>query len=57
VQWYINPDNGGQAEIARRCTDDAGGRYRITTALLPRSASDQREQLLRRLAANPSRRD
>jgi trehalose/maltose transport system substrate-binding protein len=51
VQWYINPDNGGQAEIARRCTDDAGGRYRITTALLPRNASDQREQLLRRLAA------
>ena len=54
LQWYINPDNGGQEEIARRCTEQAGGRYRIETALLPRSASDQREQLLRRLAAEDS---
>jgi multiple sugar transport system substrate-binding protein len=51
VQWYINPDDGGQAEIARRCTEAARGRYRIETRVLPRSASDQREQLLRRLAA------
>jgi trehalose/maltose transport system substrate-binding protein len=51
VQWYINPDDGGQAEIAGRCTDSAKGRYRIETSVLPRSASDQREQLLRRLAA------
>jgi multiple sugar transport system substrate-binding protein len=54
LHWYVNPDNGGQQEIARRCTDGAGGRYRIETALLPRSASDQREQLLRRLAAEDS---
>jgi multiple sugar transport system substrate-binding protein len=54
VQWYINPDNGGQAEIAKRCTQAARGRYRIETQLLPRSASDQREQLLRRLAAKDS---
>jgi multiple sugar transport system substrate-binding protein len=54
LQWYINPDDGGQAEIARRCTEQAGGRYTIKTALLPRSASDQREQLLRRLAAEDS---
>jgi multiple sugar transport system substrate-binding protein len=51
VQWYINPDDGGQAEIAHRCTEAARGRYRIETPVLPRSASDQREQLLRRLAA------
>jgi trehalose/maltose transport system substrate-binding protein len=54
INWYVNPDNGGQAEIARRCTERAGGRYRIATSLLPRSASDQREQLLRRLAAKDS---
>jgi multiple sugar transport system substrate-binding protein len=54
VQWYINPDDGGQAEIARRCTEAARGRYRIETAVLPRNASDQREQLLRRLAAKDS---
>jgi trehalose/maltose transport system substrate-binding protein len=54
INWYINPDNGGQAELARRCTARAGGRYQIATSLLPRSASDQREQLLRRLAAKDS---
>jgi multiple sugar transport system substrate-binding protein len=54
LTWYINPDSGGQAEIARQCTDAAHGRYRIETALLPREASAQREQLIRRLAANDS---
>jgi multiple sugar transport system substrate-binding protein len=51
LQWYINPDDGGQSKIASRCTESAGGRYRIKASLLPRNASDQREQLLRRLAA------
>ncbi len=50
--WYTNPDSGGQAEIASRCTDAAEGRYTISTAVLPREASAQREQLVRRLAAN-----
>jgi multiple sugar transport system substrate-binding protein len=54
LQWYVNPDDGGQAEIGRRCTAKAQGRYRIETPVLPRSASDQREQLLRRLAAKDS---
>jgi multiple sugar transport system substrate-binding protein len=52
LTWYINPDAGGQAEIAKRCTDAAGGRYSIEVSLLPREASSQREQLVRRLAAN-----
>ena len=26
LNWYINPDSGGQAEIANRCTQAAGGR-------------------------------
>lgn len=52
LTWYINPDSGGQAEIASRCTDAAGGAYRIETATLPREAAAQREQLVRRLAAN-----
>jgi len=54
LTWYTNPDSGGQAEIASRCTDAAEGRYRITTAVLPRQAGEQREQLIRRLAANDS---
>nr|WP_203433633.1 extracellular solute-binding protein [Jiangella asiatica] len=54
LTWYINPDNGGQVELAQRCTEAADGEYRIQTSLLPREASAQREQLARRLAANDS---
>jgi multiple sugar transport system substrate-binding protein len=49
LTWYTNPDAGGQAEIASRCTEAADGRYRINTAVLPRDAAGQREQLVRRL--------
>jgi len=52
LTWYVNPDSGGQAEIASRCTEEADGAYRIETAQLPREANAQREQLVRRLAAN-----
>jgi multiple sugar transport system substrate-binding protein len=51
LTWYYNPDNGGQVELAKRCTQEADGRYRIETAILPRDADSQREQLVRRLAA------
>ena len=61
LTWYINPDGGGadptkkgQAQIAKECTDASGGRYTIRVQLLPNSASDQRQQLLRRLAAKDS---
>src|SRR3712207_1781763 len=54
LTWYINPDSGGQAEIAARCTEAAGGAYTIETAQLPRESSQQREQLIRRLAAEDS---
>ncbi|GAB3524151.1 extracellular solute-binding protein [Arthrobacter monumenti] len=51
LTWYINPDAGGQAELAKRCTEAANGEYFIETSLLPRDAAAQREQLARRLAA------
>ena len=51
LTWYINPDDGGQAEIAKICTEEAAGAYTIETSLLPRDAPAQREQLVRRLAA------
>jgi multiple sugar transport system substrate-binding protein len=54
LTWYINPDSGGQEEIARRCTDAAGGRYSIEITSLPRESSEQRQQLVRRLAAEDS---
>jgi multiple sugar transport system substrate-binding protein len=52
LNWYINPDNGGQATLAQKCTEAADGRYRIKTNLLPNDANGQREQLVRRLAAD-----
>jgi multiple sugar transport system substrate-binding protein len=52
--WYVNPDSGGQEEIAARCTAAAGGAYTISTSTLPRESSEQRQQLVRRLAANDS---
>jgi ABC-type glycerol-3-phosphate transport system substrate-binding protein len=51
LTWYINPDAGGQAAIAEKCSAESGGRYRIETSLLPNDAASQREQLARRLAA------
>jgi multiple sugar transport system substrate-binding protein len=51
LNWYINPDNGGQAQLAAKCTAAAGGRYRLETSVLPNEATGQREQLVRRLAA------
>lgn len=58
LTWYINPDaggndpnGGGQAQIARQCSEASNGAYTIRTELLPRSATEQRVQLLRRVAA------
>ncbi|MEJ7707498.1 MAG: extracellular solute-binding protein [Nocardioidaceae bacterium] len=60
LTWYINPDPNppegfegafGQAGIAERCSTDT---YDIETELLPTSATEQRIQLLRRLAAEDS---
>jgi multiple sugar transport system substrate-binding protein len=52
LNWYTNPDAGGQAELATRCTEAAGGAYTINVLPMPRESSAQREQLVRRLAAN-----
>lgn len=38
--------------LARRCTEQAGGRYRVQQFSLPRAADDQRLQLARRLTGN-----
>ncbi|RFU19342.1 extracellular solute-binding protein [Geodermatophilus marinus] len=54
LNWYINPDSGGQAEIAARCSEQSNGAYTITVSQLPRDSPAQREQLVRRLAANDS---
>jgi multiple sugar transport system substrate-binding protein len=51
LHWYVNPDNGAQARLAARCERESGGRYRIDVSTLPNDATQQREQLVRRLAA------
>jgi multiple sugar transport system substrate-binding protein len=48
LYWYINPDAGGQAKVAENCSTDD---YTIEVQVLPQSASEQRIQLARRLAA------
>ena len=48
LNWYINPDAGGQAKVAENCSTDD---YTIKVQVLPQSASEQRVQLARRLAA------
>lgn len=64
LTWYINPDvgnadatKGGQATLAKQCSESSGGKYKINVQLLPNSASDQRTQLLRRLAAGDTSMD
>jgi multiple sugar transport system substrate-binding protein len=54
LNWYINPDNGGQAELAAKCGAASDGAYKIKTSVLPNDATGQREQLVRRLAAKDS---
>ena len=53
LTWYINPDNGGQARLAETCAPP-GGPYKVNIQTLPNDASQQREQLVRRLAAHDS---
>ncbi|HVX53736.1 extracellular solute-binding protein [Nocardioides sp.] len=49
IIWYTNPDNGGQAALAKDCSTP---QYKITTQILPQDATQQRVQLARRLNAH-----
>ncbi|MCB1739401.1 MAG: ABC transporter substrate-binding protein [Gammaproteobacteria bacterium] len=50
--WYVfDEPSGAFVEAARRCSADSAGDYRIEVRALPSDASQQREQLVRRLAA------
>ncbi|MGH3316993.1 MAG: hypothetical protein ACRDO0_12690, partial [Nocardioidaceae bacterium] len=61
LTWYINPDvgnvdptAGGQATLAKECSEASNGAFDMEVQLLPVDASAQREQLVRRLAAQDS---
>ena len=52
LDWFIfNEPSGAPVRIAERCSQESGGRYDIEFRHLPSSADAQREQLVRRLAA------
>jgi multiple sugar transport system substrate-binding protein len=52
LKWYVFQEpSGAFAQAASRCSDAAGGAYRIEMSPLPTDADQQREQLVRRLAA------
>jgi multiple sugar transport system substrate-binding protein len=55
LNWFVATQPGGTIQdVAQRCTDEAHGKYKIQVQLLPTDASQQREQLVRRLAAKDS---
>jgi len=55
LSWYVfHEPSGAFAEVARRCTEESDGAYRVELKPLPADADQQREQLVRRLAARDS---
>lgn len=55
LNWYMGAQGGGWIENAIAvCNKQANGAYKIKFQELPARATDQREQLVRRLAANDS---
>ena len=55
LTWYLNPD--GQETLAAIAEASSTEDYDIQTRLLPTSATDQRVQLARRLAAEDAQTD
>jgi len=52
IRWYVFREPSGAFDAAvARCSERAAGRYRIEVEALPADADQQREQLVRRLAA------
>lgn len=52
LKWYVfDEPSGAFVEAARRCSEAAAGAWRVVIEKLPADADQQREQLVRRLAA------
>lgn len=55
LSWFVAIQPGGTIEeVAARCSKESGGRYTVEPEFLPTDASQQREQLVRRLGAEDS---
>jgi len=52
--WVFNEPSGSFKNAAKRCTDQSGGKYKITLNALSNQADAQRQSLVRRLAAKDS---
>jgi multiple sugar transport system substrate-binding protein len=52
LNWFVAIQPGGTIEdVAARCSKESGGKYTIEPQFLPTDATQQREQLVRRLGA------
>jgi multiple sugar transport system substrate-binding protein len=55
LNFFVATQPGGTIqEVSKRCTEESGGAYNVNVELLPTDASQQREQLVRRLGAEDS---
>src|SRR5204863_9975087 len=55
LNFYLYPDNSGAVQAAvDNCTAASGGRYQIKYQKLPTGADGQRQQMVRRMAAEDS---
>jgi multiple sugar transport system substrate-binding protein len=55
LSWFVAIQPGGSIEkVAERCSKESRGRYVVEPEFLPTDASQQREQLVRRLGAEDS---
>src|SRR4051812_41895502 len=55
VKWYVFKEPGGAFDAAAaKCTKDSNGRFKISVVALPTDSDQQRELIVRRLAAKDS---
>jgi multiple sugar transport system substrate-binding protein len=55
LNWYVfNEPSGSFKSAADKCSKESGGRYKIALQALPTDADQQRELIVRRLAAKDS---
>ena len=52
--FIFNEPGGGPQKVAEKCSKESGGKYDVEFTLLPNTADQQREQLVRRLGAEDS---
>ena len=55
LNWYIFPEfSGAFVKSAAQCSSHSNGSYKIKIQTLPNAADGQRQQMVRRLAADDS---